>query len=101
VKSIRARCAGIPGPAQRAGRSETARINGSQAPSPHPSPACGTLSHKWERGSKALPIWALAIFRRDDYARALVPMLPVTRGVAYTRWQIFEHCQCVGVLAGF
>jgi protoheme IX farnesyltransferase len=31
--------------------------------------------------------WALAIFRRDDYARAGVPMLPVTHGVAYTRWQ--------------
>ena len=32
--------------------------------------------------------WALAIFRREDYARALVPMLPVTHGVTYTRWQI-------------
>src|SRR5690348_282344 len=32
--------------------------------------------------------WALAIFRRDDYARAMVPMLPVTHGVEYTRWQI-------------
>ena len=31
--------------------------------------------------------WALAIFRRDDYARAGVPMLPVTHGVVYTRWQ--------------
>src|SRR5690606_3076295 len=30
--------------------------------------------------------WALAIFRREDYARALVPMLPVTHGVQYTRW---------------
>ncbi|MDH5830946.1 heme o synthase [Luteimonas sp. M1R5S18] len=35
--------------------------------------------------------WALAIFRRDDYARALVPMLPVTHGVAYTRWQILFY----------
>ena len=35
--------------------------------------------------------WALAIFRRDDYARALVPMLPVTHGVAYTRWQILLY----------
>ena len=25
--------------------------------------------------------WALAIFRRDDYARAMVPMLPDTHGV--------------------
>src|SRR5574338_1670046 len=30
--------------------------------------------------------WALAIFHRDDYARAQVPMLPVTHGVTYTRW---------------
>ena len=29
--------------------------------------------------------WALAIHRRDDYARAEVPMLPVTHGVAYTQ----------------
>jgi len=35
--------------------------------------------------------WALAIFRREDYARALVPMLPVTHGVAYTRWQILLY----------
>jgi protoheme IX farnesyltransferase len=35
--------------------------------------------------------WALAIFRRDDYARAMVPMLPVTHGVEYTRWQILLY----------
>ena len=35
--------------------------------------------------------WALAIFRREDYARALVPMLPVTHGVHYTRWQILLY----------
>ena len=35
--------------------------------------------------------WALAIFRRDDYARALVPMLPVIYGVTYTRWQILFY----------
>ena len=35
--------------------------------------------------------WALAIFRREDYARALVPMLPVTHGVEYTRWQILFY----------
>jgi protoheme IX farnesyltransferase len=35
--------------------------------------------------------WALAIFRRDDYARAMVPMLPVTHGVAYTRKQILFY----------
>ncbi|MET0332306.1 MAG: heme o synthase [Dyella sp.] len=35
--------------------------------------------------------WALAIFRRDDYARAKVPMLPVTHGVAYTRRQVLFY----------
>ncbi|HEY2344655.1 MAG TPA: heme o synthase [Xanthomonadaceae bacterium] len=35
--------------------------------------------------------WALAIFRRDDYARAMVPMLPVTHGVEFTRWQILFY----------
>jgi protoheme IX farnesyltransferase len=35
--------------------------------------------------------WALAIFRRDDYARAQVPMLPVTHGVTYTRWHVFFY----------
>jgi len=27
--------------------------------------------------------WALAIARRDEYARAGIPMLPVTHGLAY------------------
>jgi len=35
--------------------------------------------------------WALAIFRRADYARAMVPMLPVTHGVEYTRWHILFY----------
>ena len=35
--------------------------------------------------------WALAIFRRDDYARAQVPMLPVTHGIVYTRWQVLFY----------
>ena len=35
--------------------------------------------------------WALAIFRREDYRRAMVPMLPVTHGVEYTRWQILFY----------
>jgi heme o synthase len=35
--------------------------------------------------------WALAIFRRDDYAKALIPMLPVIYGVTYTRWQILFY----------
>ena len=35
--------------------------------------------------------WALAIARRDDYARAGIPMLPVTHGVAYTRLQVLLY----------
>jgi len=35
--------------------------------------------------------WALAIFRREDYSRAQVPMLPVTHGVAYTRWHVLFY----------
>ena len=35
--------------------------------------------------------WALAIFRRDDYSRAQVPMLPVTHGVEYTRWHVLLY----------
>ena len=29
--------------------------------------------------------WALAIYRRDDYARESIPMLPVTHGVKFTK----------------
>jgi heme o synthase len=32
--------------------------------------------------------WALAIARRDDYAKVGIPMLPVTHGIPYTRMQI-------------
>jgi heme o synthase len=32
--------------------------------------------------------WALALYRTQDYARAGLPMLPVTHGSAYTRLQI-------------
>ena len=35
--------------------------------------------------------WALAIARRDEYARAGIPMLPVTHGVAYTRLQVLLY----------
>jgi protoheme IX farnesyltransferase len=35
--------------------------------------------------------WALAIARRDEYARAGIPMLPVTHGVAHTRLQILLY----------
>jgi protoheme IX farnesyltransferase len=32
--------------------------------------------------------WALAIARRDDYAKVGIPMLPVTHGIPHTRLQI-------------
>ncbi|HEX7029465.1 MAG TPA: heme o synthase [Gammaproteobacteria bacterium] len=35
--------------------------------------------------------WALAIHRRDDYARVNIPMLPVTHGIPFTRVQIILY----------
>jgi protoheme IX farnesyltransferase len=35
--------------------------------------------------------WALAIRRREEYARAGIPMLPVTHGVAFTKLQILVY----------
>ncbi len=35
--------------------------------------------------------WALAIKRRDEYARANIPMLPVTHGVLFTKQQVFVY----------
>lgn len=35
--------------------------------------------------------WALAIFRRKDYANVEIPMLPVTHGVEYTRKHILLY----------
>jgi len=35
--------------------------------------------------------WALAIHRRADYARAGIPMLPVTHGVAFTAQRILAY----------
>jgi protoheme IX farnesyltransferase len=35
--------------------------------------------------------WALALYRTEDYARAGVPMLPVTHGKPYTRLQVLLY----------
>jgi protoheme IX farnesyltransferase len=35
--------------------------------------------------------WALALYRVEDYARAGLPMLPVTHGNAYTRLHVFLY----------
>ena len=35
--------------------------------------------------------WSLAIFRREDYRRACIPMLPVVYGVEFTRWHVLAY----------
>jgi protoheme IX farnesyltransferase len=35
--------------------------------------------------------WALAIERRDEYAKVDIPMLPVTHGIDYTRTQVLLY----------
>ena len=35
--------------------------------------------------------WALALYRKDEYAKADVPMLPVTHGDAFTRLHVFLY----------
>ena len=35
--------------------------------------------------------WALAIYRKEDYARESIPMLPVTHGVSFTKLQIILY----------
>ncbi len=42
--------------------------------------------------------WALAIFRREDYAKAKIPMLPVTHGVVHTRRQILAYSVVLAII---
>ncbi|MHB1672202.1 MAG: heme o synthase [Acidiferrobacter sp.] len=35
--------------------------------------------------------WPLAIYRREEYARVGIPMMPVTRGVRHTSWLILGY----------
>jgi protoheme IX farnesyltransferase len=42
--------------------------------------------------------WALAIARREEYARAGIPMLPVTHGLAYTRLQVLLYTVLLSVV---
>jgi heme o synthase len=42
--------------------------------------------------------WALAIARRDEYARAGIPMLPVTHGVQYTKQFIWYYTVLLTVI---
>jgi protoheme IX farnesyltransferase len=41
--------------------------------------------------------WSLALYRRDEYAKAGVPMLPVTHGVRFTQRQVLLYT--LGLLA--
>ena len=43
--------------------------------------------------------WALALFRNEDYARAGVPMLPVTAGPRVTRNQILAYALVLAPVA--
>ena len=42
--------------------------------------------------------WSLALYRTEDYARAGVPMLPVTHGVAYTKQFIWYYTVLLSVV---
>ena len=42
--------------------------------------------------------WALAIYRRKEYAKADIPMLPITHGVDYTRVQILLYTVVLSVV---
>lgn len=42
--------------------------------------------------------WALAIHRKDEYAKANVPMLPVTHGVEFTKTAIFLYTLMLSVV---
>lgn len=35
--------------------------------------------------------WALALFANEDYKRANIPMMPVTKGEAHTKWQMLIY----------
>ena len=35
--------------------------------------------------------WALAMYRRDDYARSGLPMLPVTHGLKFTQFHVWLY----------
>jgi protoheme IX farnesyltransferase len=36
-------------------------------------------------------VWALALFKQDDYRRAGIPMMPVVRGELATKWQSLAY----------
>jgi protoheme IX farnesyltransferase len=66
-------------------------------------PLLGWVAVRGEVGAEALLLvliiflwtpphfWALALYRTEDYARAGLPMLPVTHGSEFTRLQVFLY----------
>jgi protoheme IX farnesyltransferase len=42
--------------------------------------------------------WALAIHREKDYAKAQIPMLPVTHGIAFTKTSILLYTVLLGIV---
>ena len=36
--------------------------------------------------------WALSLYKADDYAKAKIPMLPITNGIEETKKKIFVYC---------
>lgn len=45
--------------------------------------------------------WALAIYRRKEYAKVDIPMLPVTHGVGFTRLHIFLYTIALFIVSLF
>lgn len=43
--------------------------------------------------------WALAIYKKDDYEKAQVPMLPVTHGIEFTACQAWLYCLLLCVVS--
>jgi len=43
--------------------------------------------------------WALAMYRRDDYVRSGLPMLPVTHGMQYTGLQVWLYSVALAAVA--
>ena len=45
--------------------------------------------------------WALAIHRRDEYAKVDIPMLPVTHGVEFTRLHVLLYTIILAIVTIF
>jgi protoheme IX farnesyltransferase len=43
--------------------------------------------------------WALAIYKKDEYEKAGVPMMPVTHGISFTAFQAWLYCLLLCVVS--